>query len=263
MSTIAGSAFHKIVEVELLTAHGLDAGEVPEVEDAFEAALSKALHESRYTEADIRVSRTLPKGFSKVTYPNGCDKKFFLDTIPSWLSAFRNWLRSVPYDILLVQDDEFGGLYPAIELELNGKIGKNDVKAFVDLILVHRVTGAILIVDLKTGARKQTTPEQLGVYRELLRQQEGLVADEGIFYDARNGQATAIHDLREYTPERLGFEFDVAAGLIENNLLGPNYESCEYMCSVKDFCVFVGGKYASEVPAPWAPVDLGIPEVRA
>jgi hypothetical protein len=248
MSTLGGSAFHLLAEHEILVEHGIDGAFVPEVEDALESVISTALVESPYTRQEIRVSKKLPKGYSTRDYPNGADEKFMLDAIPRWLQTWRLWRKSIPYSIWMMPDQEMGGVSstPALEVELNFELGGYQVKAFVDAILQHNVTGELMPADWKAGARHISGNQQLGTYKVGIEEAFGLPVDNGVFYYAREGQAQ-MHDLRHWTKERLDVIYRHSGAVIENGLYVPNFESCEYMCSVKDFCPYVDGKWSSEV----------------
>lgn len=258
-STIGGSAFHKIAEVELLTENGRNAGEVPEVEDALSSAITDALFESPYTEPDIRVSHTLPKGWSKTKYPNGADKSFLLDAIPVWLQMWRLWRKSIPFSLWFTPDGE-----PALEVELKGTIGGHPVVAYVDAIFVNNLTGELLLVDWKAGARHIEGSQQLGTYKVLLEQQGwGVTVNQGVFYYAREGQASDVHNLSAWSQERLDIIYRNAGRIIEQGLYTPNFDSCAYMCSVKDWCPWTQGQWSEGVPLGVAPMSVAVVELDA
>lgn len=252
-STIGGSAFHKMAEMELLTAHGLEGAFVPEVEDALQQAIDETLLDSPYSESEIRTSKTLPKGWSKTNYPNGADRSFLTDAIPVWLQQWRSWMNSIPYHLWFDEDGE-----PGTEVELRGELGGHPVVAYIDGVLEHNETGDLLLVDWKAGARHIAGTQQLGTYRVLFEGQVNLPAKRGAFYYAREGQS-AIHDLQHWTKERLDVIYANAGAVIEQGLYLPNFDSCEYMCSVSDYCGYVGGKWADQAPMP---VFLGLPGGR-
>ena len=257
--TIAGTAFHEMAEKELLLEHGVDAGEVPEVEDALDEAMFKALENGPYGPEHIRTSRTTPKGYSKADVPNGQDREFFIKAIPVWIEQYRSWRQSIPYHLWFVPDE---GLLtpngaPAVEVELRTTLGGQPWLGFVDAIFEHNLTGELLLVDTKTGQMAQKTTMQLGTYRVALLDEFPDLADRtitGAFYDARKGASLETYDLSEWTRERLDWEYHIASEIIEQGLLAPNYESCEFMCSVRDFCAYRSGMYSNEVPLPWPTV---------
>jgi hypothetical protein len=249
MSTLGGSAFHLMAEHEMLVENGVEGSFVPEVEDALESAISQALVDSPYTRQEIRVSKKLPKGYSKADYPNGADEKFMLDAIPRWLQTWRLWRKSIPYSIWMIPDtgdSSLQALMPALEVELNFELGGYRVKAFVDAIFQNNLTGDLFPVDWKAGARHISGNQQLGTYKVGIEETFHLPVDSGAFYYAREGQAE-MHDLRHWTKERLDVIYRHSGAVIENGLYVPNFESCEYMCSVKDWCPYVDGKWSDQV----------------
>lgn len=264
MSTIAGSAFHRIAELEMLYENGVDVDQIPEVEDALEQAITEATFDTPWTEDDIRISRTLPKGYRKADFPNGADKQFMLTAIPQWLREWRAWYRSIPFHVLMLPDEEHGGATaPALEVELKFELGGHEVLGYVDVILQHNETGGILPVDYKSGARHISGTQQLGTYKVGLKEVYGLDVTHGAFYYAREGQAQ-LEDLTHWTKERLDVIYAHSGQIIEQGLYVPNFESCDYMCSVKEFCPYVGGAMSDQVQIPGvnAPKFLGMPEVR-
>jgi hypothetical protein len=128
-----------------------------------------------------------------------------------------------------------------VEAEMNPVLGGVPVKMFADRIFVDQY-GQALVVDLKTGSSKQPSSLQLGVYKVGLEKLTGLVAEWGAFYDARKGTLLPPVRLTHWTEERIAALFLLFDRQEKAGEYLPNIGSqCEYMCSMKQWCVYQGG----------------------
>lgn len=122
-----------------------------------------------------------------------------------------------------------------IEYELNFTIGETKVKSFIDRLFDY-LDDTILVVDIKAGARKQTTV-QLPTY-VLGAKQAGVNASHGSLYYARRGTHTDPEDFSRWDEHRLSYLYEQAATMEAQGFYLPRpSEECHW-CSVAAHCRF-------------------------
>lgn len=255
-SSISGTAFHSLVENIMLGEHGslaspssmaeFNADPARHVRAHMDAAVARELERSdNWTEEDIRPTGTRAKTVTASGGPNKADRAWMEYWLPSWVRGWDEWRRRSPWDLYLFDDGS-----PAVEVEFNVDMDGVGVKGFVDAIFRNRLSGELVAVDWKAGVRVPDSPEQLGTYRVGLWLEYGLDVNWGCYFMARKSETTHIHDLRSYTLERLGWQFNMLADRVEAGDYAPNYSSCHF-CSVADWCYAVGGEKSADIPKPW------------
>lgn len=129
-----------------------------------------------------------------------------------------------------------------VEAEMMPTLGGIPVKMFADRVFADQ-HGQILVVDLKTGSSKQPSSLQLGVYKIGLEKLVGLPVEWGAFYNARKGELYPPMRLDQWTEDRIGMLFATFDQQERAGQYLPNIGShCEYMCSVREFCIYQGGR---------------------
>jgi hypothetical protein len=159
------------------------------------------------------------------------DKEWWLANGPKFCADYVTWRKSSR--LQLVEN--------GVEAELMPVLAGVPVKMFPDRVFVDEY-GQALIVDLKTGSSKQPSSLQLGTYKVGVEKLTGLVAEWGAFYDARKGTLLPPVPLGQWTEQSIGRMFELFDKQERAGEYLPNIGShCQYMCSVKAFCVYQGG----------------------
>ena len=123
----------------------------------------------------------------------------------------------------------------AIELELNPVIADVPVKMVIDR--VFEVNGELVILDLKTSARRPTSFLQLGFYKIGLEQTFGVKVNLGNYWMSREAGTGEMIDLSSYTYDKLEYMvagFDKAR---KSGIFLPNLSSCSF-CGLTEHCTF-------------------------
>jgi hypothetical protein len=123
----------------------------------------------------------------------------------------------------------------AIELQLNPVIAGVTIKMVIDRIF--EVDGKLVIVDLKTSAKRPTSDLQLGFYKVGLEQTLGIEINTGNYWMSRESGTGDMIDLSRYTLDTLeyfaeGFDKARKAGIFL-----PNLSSCNF-CGLTEHCQF-------------------------
>jgi hypothetical protein len=123
----------------------------------------------------------------------------------------------------------------AVEIELNPVIADVPVKMVIDR--VFEVNGQLVIVDLKTSARRPVSDLQLGFYKVGLEMQFGIEVNLGNYWMSREAGTGEMIDLSRYTLSMLeymvsGFDKARKAGVFL-----PNLSSCSF-CGLTEHCTF-------------------------
>ena len=242
---VGGSAVHEITEQNDLREHGVD---VPLVtfEEAFERLTAEAEEESGLPRSEFKAS-----GRASKANPNKEDRDWWLAEGPLMVNRWLNWRRSSPWDIWITPQGK-----PAIELEFDVFVDNDsvDVKMFVDRVFTD---GASLIVlDLKTGASKQPTARQLGVYKVgILDKWPGLPVRFGTFWDARSGATGPVYPLNEYSLRRLEWQFAALKEARRQNLYLPSPGPMCGSCSVNEHCYEYNPEATARIRPPWVSVE--------
>ena len=205
-------------------------------ETIFDRKVREAENESGVSRKDFKAS-----GRKSKEWPNKEDYDWWMQFGPIFTQNWRAWLDRSPYEIWITPAGE-----PAIEIAFSGThIGKVPTKGYIDRILRSRLSGELIVVDLKTGK----TPKgnvQLGTYASCLPVEWPAVTRGGYFM-CRDGVLTGEHDLTPVTGARLVYDYENAWNGIHSGLF-PARPSilCDY-CGVRDFCYSYGGSRALEV----------------
>ena len=250
---IGGSAAHEVTEQHDLSRLGVALTKRNETfEEAFERLTVDAEEESGIDRSGFRAS-----GRASKQWPDKENADWWLENGPAMVRRWDNFIEMCPWDIWITPDEK-----PAIELGFNLPLlpddnGNNrvEVRGFIDRVFVDHRTGELIVVDLKTGASKQPTPRQLGVYRVGLRDRYGVDARLGTFWDARSGTTSEVHALTEYTPERIAWQFGTLAKARLDGVYLPNPGPLCGSCSVNQYCFEYTPDATARVRPPWVSAD--------
>jgi hypothetical protein len=167
--------------------------------------------------------------------PNREDSNWWNDQGPIWVEQYIMWRRNNPeWKIWTTAQGA-----RAIELELNPVIAGVPVKMVIDR--VFEVNGQLVIIDLKTSARRPTSDLQLGFYKVGIEQVLGVEVNLGNYWMSRDAGTGEMIDLSRYNLPMLeymvsGFDKSRKAGVFL-----PNLSSCSF-CGLTEHCEFTKEK---------------------
>lgn len=245
---VGGTAAHTLTELEDRKMMGEDV-EIPTFVEAFEIELQNVLEKNEgMTEDDFRSAK---KGSE--------NKDFWLRNGPIYVQNYRNWQGRVPWDIAIIDGKA------AIELPLEMELLDGTVFiGYIDRVYQMRDDKSFVVTDLKSGANKPATSDQLVDYSVGLDEQFGIHANWGTFVDLRTGQHSQLVPTRRGNLEDMtyvygGFKAARNDGFFLPNRGGGGFgrSQCTY-CPVKDFCYAAGGACRDQVPRPWEAPPLVI-----
>lgn len=247
-ATVGGSTFHTMTEAWDLFSVGQGPAVDPEEwPDYFEQQTKLSEERYEYDRAEFRAS-----GRASKAYPNKEDASWWLEQGPQMVRQYIAWRQVSPWELW------FDGDRPAIELEVNALFGPPDertmVKAYVDRVMVHTEQGVMAVVDLKSGSKVPVGTMQLAQYAESLVRCHIVSArpQYGFFYDARKGLTSIPEELDQWSGDFFDYAYaGVARRRKAGDLFLPSPGPLCSACGVRDFCRYMGGARAGEVPAPW------------
>jgi putative RecB family exonuclease len=167
--------------------------------------------------------------------PGREDANWWNDQGPIWVEQYIMWRRNNPeWKIWTTAQGA-----RAIELELNPVIAGVPVKMVIDR--VFEVNGKLVIIDLKTSARRPTSDLQLGFYKVGIEQTLGVEVNLGNYWMSRDAGTGEMIDLSRYNLPMLeymvsGFDKSRKAGVFL-----PNLSSCSF-CGLTEHCEFTKEK---------------------
>jgi hypothetical protein len=184
---------------------------------------------------DLDLTKARVAGRATKLNPNKEDAAWWNEMGPQWVNNYIAW-RKANTDWKLWRTPQGA---KAIELELNPIIADVPVKMVIDR--VFEVNGELVIVDLKTSARRPTSDLQLGFYKVGLEMMLGVTVNQGNYWMSRDSGTGEMIDLSRYTLDMLeylvsGFDKARKAGIFL-----PNLSSCSY-CGLTEHCQFTKEK---------------------
>jgi RecB family exonuclease len=230
--TAGGNAFHKTTEMfdEMLwQENDLSKQDARPWYGTFVDQFENELDELRAINPDESTWRAASKGREDVA--------FWRKLGPVLISQYIQW-RTSTNDTLRIAAVKGA---PAVEVKVETSLGGVPVVGYIDRVFQDTETGVLEIVDYKSGARMPQTPDQLGQYSVQLEQQEGVPVTWGAFYNARKATLDGPIDLRRYTEQSFGEEYQQLEASLEAKKFEPNITALCKACGVKDACKFVGG----------------------
>lgn len=243
--SVGGTALHDCVET--IEQHGPDLGPLEEwhqyfdttgmYNDALDEAIAATLERSpSFGKADWYVSPNRGKPKDEAWWRTEGVKM-----VDRWLT----WRREVAsqWKPWVTPDGQV-----AIELECNFLLpGDIPVKAFIDSVW-ELPTGAIVVVDVKSGRLPETTG-QLGLYRVALKTIYDIDVNYGFFWDGKKGTHGDPRDLTDWSADYMGELFEAAIRGHNAGVFMPKPQNgCARWCGVARFCRAVGGELAHTVP---------------
>ena len=228
-SALGGSAVHTVTEALDHLDFGVDSTHPV----TFDAALDEQVAQAETREDCPPRADWHRAGRPSKANPNKEDEAWWRENGPHFVMNWRNWLQRSPLTIATLPDGT-----PAIEISVTGTVGGVPVRGYIDRVMTDSKSGALLALDLKSGARTPTQSGQLKTYASLLFQTLGMVTDWGCYFMAREGLATPPAPLSDRAA--LNHEYATAWKGIQAGIFLPNRGPLCGSCSVKRWCVFGG-----------------------
>jgi hypothetical protein len=180
---------------------------------------------------DLDFSKARVAGRSTKANPDREDAVWWMNQGSIWVDNYILWRKNNP-DWKIWRTPEGA---KAVEIELNPVIADVPVKMVIDR--VFEVNGQLVIVDLKTSARRPVSDLQLGFYKVGLEMQFGIEVNLGNYWMSREAGTGEMIDLSRYTLSMLeymvsGFDKARKAGVFL-----PNLSSCSF-CGLTEHCTF-------------------------
>jgi hypothetical protein len=184
---------------------------------------------------DLDFSKARVAGRSTKANPDREDAVWWMNQGSIWVDNYIMWRKNNP-DWKIWRTPEGA---KAVEIELNPVIADVPVKMVIDR--VFEVNGQLVIVDLKTSARRPVSDLQLGFYKVGLEMQFGIEVNLGNYWMSREAGTGEMIDLSRYTLSMLeymvsGFDKARKAGVFL-----PNLSSCSF-CGLTEHCTFTKEK---------------------
>ena len=180
---------------------------------------------------DLNLETARRAGRATVANPNKEDGNWWNTQGSVWVDNYILWRKNNPsWKIWTTPQGA-----RAIELQLNPVIAGVTIKMVIDRIF--EVDGKLVIVDLKTSARRPTSDLQLGFYKVGLEQSLGIEINTGNYWMSRESGTGDMIDLSRYNLDTLeyfaeGFDKARKAGIFL-----PNLSSCNF-CGLTEHCQF-------------------------
>ena len=243
-----GSAVHTMTQVHDLKMLGIPVDDFPGTfAEAFEQEIAEREEKGGISRDAFRAS-----GRATIANPDKEDFKWWSENGPAFVKNWNDWIEKAPLDIWITPDGE-----PAIELENVTILGPNlRSRGYIDRVYSLRGNDTPdLVVDLKSGSRAEDSGEQLGKYREDIRQRYGVAPPRGFFFYVRKALASQTYILNEFTPARVEWEYAQVARAKREGIFIPNPSNMCGSCSVRDYCYVQNGKLAGTVRPPWVSIQ--------
>ena len=184
--SVGGSAVHKATEWWDIGAH-----QELSTEDLFVAAFSDEVKQQEkftLTKCDTwRSSRNQ-------------DEAWWMANGPGMVQTYIDWREQTRWQILDIPGSDGQPDLIGVELPVDVELGGMPLKGYIDRVFAT-AAGEVVILDIKTGARKPDSALQLGFYRAGLELQYGITADLGGYFMNRKkaGEQLIVEGLQQYT----------------------------------------------------------------
>lgn len=168
--------------------------------------------------------------------PNKRDEDWWRAAGPKWLEDYTTWRLASGWKVAVLDGK------PAIELELNFKLGKHKVNGYIDRVY-ELADGSLLVHDIKTGTMVPASTQQLGLYACGIEILFGVRPKWGNFWFPDKGP-TEIESLDCWSVDVMSSIADDIGFAIESDIFPPHPTNMCVSCSVRDHCYVRGGENA-------------------
>jgi putative RecB family exonuclease len=207
--------------------------------DVWAAKFGDHVEEMRGQEPDERFWRTA--GRKTTEKPNGEDVTWWRENGPAMVAAYPDGMWS-SLRLWSLPDGK-----PAIEVPILTSFGGVPVIQYIDRIGEEEETGALVVVDLKTGSTEPPFPVQLAEYAQGATFAFGRPIYWGAYYSARKGKLGEYQPLSAWTPEVLGEMYQQFDRAERSGLYLANVGRHCKTCGVRRWCRATGGQeYTAE-----------------
>ena len=184
---------------------------------------------------DLDFSKARVAGRSTKANPDREDAVWWMNQGSIWVDNYIMWRKNNP-DWKIWRTPEGA---KAVEIELNPVIADVPVKMVIDR--VFEVNGQLVIVDLKTSARRPVSDLQLGFYKVGLEMQFGIEVNLGNYWMSREAGTGEMIDLSRYTLSMLEYMVSGFDKVRKAGVFLPNLSSCSF-CGLTEHCTFTKEK---------------------
>lgn len=166
------------------------------------------------------------------------DEAWWLENLPEQVMNYRAWRETSDWTL----ED--------IELKVEAELGesKTPFVGYIDRVF-RKPDGTLVILDIKSGGSAPTDPSQLGTYKVLFSESQGLEGpQEGYFFHTRTtrprskkeqpkqGRLLGPFDLTGFTADYLGKMTDAVAKAKQHEVFVPRPSYFCDTCSVNEYC---------------------------
>lgn len=233
---MGGTAFHSAAEhYERGKFHGFTPS-VKETLEVWHADFERLRKEALAEEPDE--SKWLTAGRPTKDRPRGEDVQHWREIGPPMVERYIKFSEQSEAKIWELPTGD-----PALEVAFTITLGDLSVRGAIDSVWEFP-NGSLLVRDYKSGSRKPDSSAQLGLYGVALGQLFGIVPHWGDFYMARKAETVGLDDLTVWTEERLTRMYGDMDRAVRAGIFIPVIGSMCGKCSVRDYCVGVGGSKA-------------------
>lgn len=212
------------------------------VDPALKALFRTEFYAERANYANTPSASIRGAGKATKANPRGEDELWWLAKGPEMLQNWQTFRERTHWDIWRTPDGT-----PAIELEVTGEFDGVLVKMFIDRVF-RTESGALVILDLKSGSRTPVSDLQLGFYAGGVRQKFGVDVHGGVYWMAREGTCTPVVSLDMWTPRLLGHYARQLQTARREGIYLPNVTAMCRACGVRRYCAAVGGEMSHRDP---------------
>lgn len=168
--------------------------------------------------------------------PNGEDELWWLAHGPAMVQRWIDWRDACDWDIWVAPDGR-----PAIELELFPEFNGVPVKMYLDRVMRIPSTGALVIVDLKSGKRTPASDLQLAFYAAGIKAVFDIDVKLGAYWMARTGELSPVQNISRFTLPLLAYWVGQFVWARENHIFLPHLTEMCRACGVNRYCYAYGG----------------------
>jgi hypothetical protein len=232
-----GSAFHAVSEQFDRLAWALggatDADLRGHVMELWPTVIEHQLELLREREPDESQWRTA--GRRTKALPNGEDAAWWRTNGATMVNSYVDWrvANDGLYEIATLPDGS-----PAVEFGGDLDDWSVPVRYYPDVMFRDKHTGALIVVDKKTGSRMPWSTVQLGEYKLWIWEMYEMTVHYGAFYDARKGQLGLPRLLSGWTGELVGEMYESLDRAVLTDSFPPTISDGCKICGYRKDCKF-------------------------
>ena len=220
---------------------------MPTVEEEFQTLWDEKLADELADERSRGYSpeRFYHSGRKSKLWPEGEGPAWWFEHGPAFVKSWARWRELSELRFWTAPDGA-----PGIELPVRAFEPGCDCELYcvIDRVMVD-ASGALYIIDLKSGSHQDAWPRQIALNNLGLMATYGVRARFGGFWSARKGAVVPMFDLRTYDDAWMWDQVHRARLIRDNELfVAQPTNLCNSACGVRDYCKAVGGSLSMTVP---------------